>query len=838
MARDVGTNINQYKIISRLGAGGMGEVYLAQDVRLERKVALKLLNESVTRNEEWVRRFQQEARAASALNHPNIITIYEVGQMGESHFISAEFIEGETLRERLGQQALSIAESLDIAIQVATALVAAHAAGIIHRDIKPENVMLRPDGYVKVLDFGLAKFSEERPSGAHSNADAATNVNTDPGTVMGTVSYMSPEQASGRHIDVRSDIFSLGVVIYEMLSGRRPFEGTTSSEIIVSIMQKRHRPLARYTPEVPAELERIVAKSLTKSRDDRYQTLKDMLIDLKRLKQEFDLEAHLSDMPDDDLPEQLSSRQQMETVANLGVTVATTTGPRQAVSQTREITAATPLPTSGQFHPSSAEYIVTGIKRYKKAALIVVAAAVLITIGLWYYFATRPIDSIAVLPFSTDAGNEQLGDEIAVKIINKLSESGLRVISFAAVQQFKGQKLDPGAVARQLNVQSILVGNISKRDNDLTITAELVNPRDNSQLWGINRAVKFSDFLLVHAEIAAGISSKIGPALSSDAKKKKDAEALTIKGRNAWNKRTNDGINEAIGNFNEALALDPKSAQAFAGLADCYNMQATYGAKPPKEAFPKAHDAAIQALAIDSSLAEGHAALAYATFRGDWNLTEAEKEFKQAIRLKDDYASAHQWYANLLAAQGRLPEAVQETRRAQQNDKTSLIIQSHFGLMNYFGHNYDQAIAECNKTLALDPTFYVARRYLGLSYAQKGMYKEALAEFEKAIAGSSGSPLMKAEYANTLALSGESGRAKALTELDALIALSKQKYVSAYHIATVYAGLNDKDRAFEWLEKGLQERADWMVFLNVDPRFDSLHDDPRFKDLQQRMNRR
>jgi tetratricopeptide (TPR) repeat protein len=265
-------------------------------------------------------------------------------------------------------------------------------------------------------------------------------------------------------------------------------------------------------------------------------------------------------------------------------------------------------------------------------------------------------------------------------------------------------------------------------------------------------------------------------------------------------------------------------------------MLATYGAKPPKEAFPKAHDAAIKALAIDNNLAEGHAALAYATFRGDWNLPEAEKEFKQAIRLNDNYASAHQWYANYLAAQGRFDEAIQETRRTQEIDKTSLIINAHFGLINYFAHRFDQAIADCNKTVALDPSFYVARRYLGLSYAQKGMYKEALEEFEKAMAGSSGSPLLRAEYANTLALSGDTGKAQA--ELDGLIALSKQKYVSAYHIATVYAGLKDKDRAFEWLEKGLQERADWMVFLNVDPRFDSLHSDPRFKELQQRMTRR
>ncbi|HXM33814.1 MAG TPA: FlgO family outer membrane protein, partial [Pyrinomonadaceae bacterium] len=783
----------------------------------------------VTKNEEWVRRFEQEARAASALNHPNIITIYEVGQMGESHFISAEFIEGDTLRQRLGQRNLTVGEALDIAIQVAMALVAAHAAGIIHRDIKPENVMLRPDGYVKVLDFGLAKFSEQRPYGsAGSNADAATNVDTDPGTVMGTVSYMSPEQASGRPIDARSDIFSLGVLLYEMVSGRRPFEGTTPSEIIVSIIQKRARPLARYAPEVPPELERIVAKSLSKNREDRYQTLKDMLIDLRRLKQQYELEAQLIDLPDEDLAEHISSRQHLATVANVGVSMST--GKVRAITQ--QVTL--------QHHPSSAEYIVAGIKQYKKIALIIVSVALVASAALWYYVATRPINSIAVLPFMSinpDPGTEELGDEIAEHIINDLSQSpGLRVISFSAVQQYKGQHVDLQAIARELNVRAILVGRVSKRDSALTVSAELIDTRDKTQLWGMNRAVRFSDFLLVPDEIVAGVANKIGPSLSVEGKKKRDAETLYIKGRNAWNKRTTDSINEATRNFSEALELYPNYALAYAGLADCYNMLATYGAKPPKEAFPKAHDAAIKALAIDNNLAEGHAALAYTTFRGDWNLPEAEKEFKQAIRLNDNYASAHQWYANYLAAQGRFDEAIQETRRTQEIDKTSLIINAHFGLMNYFAHRFDQSIAECNKTVALDPTFYVARRYLGLSYAQKGMYKEALEEFEKAIAGSSGSPLMRAEYASTLALSGDTKKAQ--TELDGLIALSKQKYISAYHIATVYAGLKDKDHAFEWLEKGLQERADWMVFLNVDPRFDSLHSDPRFKDLQQRMNLR
>jgi tetratricopeptide (TPR) repeat protein len=338
----------------------------------------------------------------------------------------------------------------------------------------------------------------------------------------------------------------------------------------------------------------------------------------------------------------------------------------------------------------------------------------------------------------------------------------------------------------------------------------------------------------VRKEIVNAVSNAIGIRLNAEEKKKKDAETLYLKGRNAWNKRTAANINEAINDFNEALKLDSSYAPAHAGLADCYNMLGTYGAKPPREAFPQARDAAIKALALDNNLAEGHAALAYAMFRGNWNWSEAEREFKQAISLNDDYASAHQWYANLLAAQGRFDEAIAETRRTQELDKTSLIINAHLGLVYYFGHRYEESISECKKTVALDPTFFVAHRYLGLSYAQLGMHKEALASFERAVSASNRSPLMRAEYAYALALSGDATRAQ--TELAELIEISKQKYLSAYHIAAIYVALKENDNAFAWLEKAFQDRADWMVFLKVDPRFNSLHSDQKFIELLRRMN--
>ncbi|HMJ26579.1 MAG TPA: protein kinase, partial [Pyrinomonadaceae bacterium] len=804
---------------------------LAQDERLRRKVALKLLFDEVTQNEDWVRRFEQEAYAASALNHPNIITIYEVGQIGDSHFISTEFIDGQTLRERLRQQSITVVEALDIAVQVVSALVAAHTAGIIHRDIKPENVMLRPDGYVKVLDFGLAKFTEQRAYGSapiDKEAETEAAVNTSPGVVMGTVSYMSPEQARGAHVDARTDIFSLGVLLYEMLSGRLPFEGASPSEIIVSIIQKRQRPLARYTPEIPQELERIVAKSLSKNRDDRYQSLKDMLIDLKRLKRQLDVEEELEEDQEGEpveLPRPVSGRQP----------VSRRSGPARAATG-QVIAADTHLTLQ---HPSSAQYIVSGIKRHKKFALLSVAVVLAAIVGLSYYLLSRPrIDSIAVLPFSvvnSDPATEQLSDDIAQQVINDLSQmSGLRIMSFNSVQQYRGKQVDPQAVGRELDVRAVLLGRIYKRDNSYVVSVELIDTRDRRQLWGVQRPVKLSDYTLVPEEIVTSVSNAVGVKVSAAEKKKMDAESLYVKGRSAWNKRTTDGINEATRNFEQALELYPNYALAYAGLADCYNMLGTYGAKAPKEVFPKAHDAAIKSLAIDSNLAEGHAALAYTTFRGDWKWPEAEKEFKQAISLNDNYASVHQWYANYLAAQGRFDEAIKETRRTQEIDKTSLIINAHFGLVYYLGHRFDESISECKKAIELDPGFFVARRYLGLAYAQKGMYKEAIAEFEKAIAASSSSPLMRAEYANALALSGDTNKARA--ELDSLIEMSKQKYISAYHIAAIYAGLKDKDHAFEWLEKAFEDRADWMAFLKVDPRFDSLHSDPRFTNLLHRMN--
>lgn len=820
----------------------MGEVYLAQDVKLGRKVALKMLYGNIEQGEDWVRRFEQEARATSSLNHPNIITIYEVGQADGSHFISAEFIDGQTLREHLKHKVLTLREALDIAIQVATALATAHDAGIVHRDIKPENVMLRSDGYVKVVDFGLAKFVEKRLLGLSASdpdADTQAFVNTNPGSVMGTVSYMSPEQARGTHVDARSDIFSLGIVLYEMLTGRQPFEGTSASEVVIAIVQKRPLPIARFSPDVPVELERIVSKALTKNREERYQTIKDMLIDLKKLKRGLELEAETDDVPEQELIRQLLgiSGAGSRSGSGSGNVTRVSVAPAPSMNTQPTIPPTSSAPMIPSTTTSSAEYIVKGIKQHKKVALIVIGALILAAAAYYYYRATRPIDSLAILLFDTSTakpGTEQFGTDITEQLIYSFSKMSpnLRVVPFNEVLQYKGRSAQEAG--RALNVRAVLVGRVSMSGDTVTISTELVDIRDNNILWGDKTTTKYSDLTLAMENIVTSVSGRIGLKLSAEDEKRRQAESLYMKGRNAWNKRTADAIKEAAGYFQEARKLDPNYAPAYAGLADSYNMLATYGASAPTEDFPKARDAAKAALSIDNNLAEAHAALAYAKFRGDWDWAEAGREFKEAIRLNPNYASAHQWYASYLAAMGEFDAALEETRRTQELDKTSLIINSHFGLIYFFNERFDDAIASCQKTIELDPKFFVARRYLGLAYAQKGMYKEAVAEFEQAMDGSKGSALMRAEYASVLALSGE--REKAETELSKLEEERKTKYISAYHIATIYVALKDRDRTFEWLEKAFAERADYMVFLKVDPRFKSLRSDEKFKDLLRRMN--
>jgi serine/threonine protein kinase/TolB-like protein/Tfp pilus assembly protein PilF len=844
----VGQTIGHYKIMSTLGVGGMGEVYLAQDTRLGRMIALKLLPVEFTRDKDRVRRFQQEARAASALNHPNIITIYEIGQVDDRHFIATEFIEGDTLRHSIsGPQRLTggngihaaatplkVCDVLNIGIQTADALAAAHEAGIVHRDIKPENIMLRRrDGYVKVLDFGLAKLTEGPAVAIDTEAPTRAQIKTDAGVRMGTASYMSPEQARGERVDARTDIWSLGVVLYELVAGCAPFERSTPSEIIALILEREPAPLARYAREVPTELERIVGKALTKDKEERYQTAKDLLVDLRRLRQRLEVEAEIERSG----PSKLSEK---AALATDGTQAALATADEATARSQAEIVRRT----------SSAEHMATAIKRHRWrivpgiVALVMLAAA---AIGYYVYSARggEAIDSVAVMPFvnmSADPNTEYLSDGISESIINHLSLlPNLKVMSSNSVFHYKGRDVDALVVGRELSVRAVLLGRIMQRGDELVISVELVDARNNRHLWGERYERKLTDVLLVQREITQKITAKLRLPLTDEEQKRvnkqytenTDAYQLYLKGRYYWNKRGPEGIKQAIEYFQQAIERDPSYALAYAGLADCYVVPAR--GLPPRERMPQAKAAARKALEIDDTLAEAHTTLARVLTVYDWDWSGAKKEFQRAIELNPRYPVAHQWYGGYLWAMGRLDESIAENKQAQELDPLSP--SSTFGLAQafYYARKYDQAIEQFQNALKLDPSFPPVLLFLPVAYEEKGMQEEALTGFQKAITLTKGAVRSgsMAGLGHVYAVSGRKGEAR--TVLNELKQLAQQEYVPADNIARIYAGLGEKDQAFVWLEKAYDEHSYTIASLKVEPGWDSLRSDPRFADLLRRM---
>ena len=830
MSVAAGTSISYYRIISRLGKGGMGEVYLAEDTRLGRKVALKILPAHFTSEADRLRRFEQEARAVSALNHPNIITIFEVGRASETNFIVTEFIEGLTLRQRMMSGRLSLRDALKIAIQVASALSAAHAVGIVHRDIKPENIMLRPDGYVKVLDFGLAKLTEPLPNSSHLNEETDTQIlSTDPSIVMGTPHYMSPEQARGLTIDARADIFSLGVVLYEMVAGRTPYEGATPSDIIASILYKEPPLLARYSREVPDELERIVTKALRKDREERYQTAKDIGIDLKNLRQRMAFEEIRERSLAPDAGYEINvNKNSRETMLEV---------PREEYI-------------SGASNPdvrsmSSAEYIITEIRKRKKALLITLIAILSVAVAVTL-FATgfspfsrnrSSIESIAVLPILNESGDgstDYLADGMTESLIKNLSQlPKLKVMSKISVLRYKNGDRDPRDVGRDLNVQAVLFGTIVKRGDGVAISIELADAREGTRIWGEQYTRKFSDMLVLQEEILRGVSQNIRLNLNSEERKRLEAYQLYLMGRNYWNKRRAEDVRRGIDYFQQAIQKNPQYAPAYAGLADSYNLLAAYGTLSPKEAFPKAKEAAEKALALDETLAEAHTSLGFVKSRYDWDWDGAEAEFRRAIELNPNYSLARQWYANFLVSLGRNTEAIEESRESQKRDPLSLMANAQMGWIYYFAGQPNEGIAVCQKAVEMDPNFFSARRYYGLLLESSGQYQQAIEQFEKGRELSGNSPVMTACLGHAYAVAGR--RKDAEKMLDELLEISKARNVSAYDIAVVYTGLGETDKAFEWLEKCYEEHNEYLAYFRSEPRFAPLRSDPRFQDIVRRI---
>src|SRR5689334_13096647 len=841
MADQTPAYIAHYRILRRLGKGGMGEVFLAEDTKQHgRKVALKVLPEELTRSENRLRRFKQEARAILALNHPNILTIYEIGETADSYYIATEYIDGETLRHCLWRGPLKLDETLGVAIQVAMALETAHAEGIVHRDIKPENIMLRQDRFVrdrfvKVLDFGLAKLTD-RESSSDPEAVTIPISETNPGLVMGTSGYMSPEQAQGDSIDARSDIFSLGVVLYEMVTGEPPFKGRTESHTLVSIIDHEAPPLTQKLPNAPRQLERIIAKALAKDRQKRYQTITDLKLDLEQLRDELYVENSTGAV----------TRRELEpTIDTDGIH----TTPTRTRGQVETITdAAEHVPTVAS----------SAIPRHSKWNLYWTFGFLfvgLIVGGFVYLLRPGPaINSVAVLPFVNDSHDpnvEYLSDGITESIINSLSQlPELKVMSRNASFRFKGTNTDPVDAGRNLNVGAVLTGRLMKLNDRFVIKTELIKVADGSQLWGDEYNSSLADIFSVQDEVSKKISQNLRLRLSGAEEQKlakrytHDAEAyqLYLKGRYFWNKRNEEGFRNGIEYFKRAEEKDPTFALAFSGLADSYALLSDIGVARPVDEMPKAKAAAERAVDADPSLAEAYTSRAFVKLAYDWDWLGAQSDFQQALKLNPKYPTAHQWYASYLMQMGKFSLAKQEIEEAHNLDPLSPIISSNTGLYSYYEHNYDDAIAKYKVTLQSDPDFWVARHYLALAYVQKGMHDDAIKELRSLIKAPPSGPVPDEAIASDTEASASLGfayamagrKAEAHDILNKLQALSQKRYVTPLYFAIVYAGLKDNDHALQYLNQAFEARHPGLVLIRIEPMFDSLRADESFKQLVKR----
>jgi len=803
----VGRHLGPYSIKKQLGSGGMGEVFLAHDVRLDRSVALKLLNPYLTRDSSTRSRFLREARLASALDHPNVCTIHEAGEAGGRLFIAMQYVEGETLKRVIDGRPLSLDSLMSISLQVADALAAAHAQGIIHRDIKPGNIIITSRGQAKVLDFGLAKLLERN----EGDADPHLTVT---GELMGTPASMSPEQARGEHVDHRSDIFSFGVVLYEMATGRIPFSGRSKADVISTLLNQPHTSAIEVNQKIPARLTAVIDRALAKEPEARYQSMPEMIADLRQVVREAGGLDSLFNSSD-----------------NLQVVVPVVQPRSQGL-----------LRTTGRW-----------IQARVAAILFVFVAILLAGLALTLYYSSHrsepkplaPIKSIAVLPFKpllAEGRDEALEMGMADTLISKLSN--IRQVSvrpLSAVRKYTSLDQDAAAAGREQRVDAVLDGNIQRSGSMIRVTVRLVRVADGREIWAEQFDEQFTDIFSVQNSVSNKVSGVLSVTLTGEEKElltkrqTADVEAyrLYLTGRYHLNRLTDEGLRKALDYFQRAIDKDPEYALAYAGLADAYVSLGGFDALPPKETFPKAKQAAQQALTLDEHLAEAHVSLANAKFLYDWDWSGAEYEFKRAIAIKPGYSEAHQMYGYYVSSKGRSDEALREMLQAQDLDPLSLPKITSVGEVLYEAGRYDEAIAAYKKALEMDPNSGFAYWALGRAYLEKGMYEQAIASFQKAIPLSGDSPDEPAELARAYAKSDRKTEARRIA--DDLKEQSKRRYISPCVIASIYAALGEKDQAFVWLEKAYEAHDFLLVLLKVEPMFDNLRSDPRFTILLKRV---
>ena len=792
----IGQTISNYKIVEKLGEGGMGVVYRAEDLKLTRAVALKFLPHALHANEPERDRFLQEARAAAILNHPNICTIHDIQEYDGQQFIVMEYVDGTTLKERIVDGGLRIEDGIRYAMQVGEALQEAHSHGIVHRDIKTENIMVNAKNQIKVMDFGLAKLKGSLKL-------------TQTSSTVGTLAYMAPEQLHGGEVDARSDIFSFGAVLFELLTGRTPFKGEHEAAVMYSIVNEPPQSLLKYRPDLPAELERIINRALEKDPEDRYQHVDDMVSELRRI------------------------NKQSTRISRASLPGVQTPDPTRTSQVTQESASTQPAP-----------------KRHRHTLLMggLSAAVILIAVAAYILFfpARKSIDSLAVLPFvnaSADSNSEYLSDGITESLIYALSRlPNLTVMSRGSVFHYKGKNADPQTVGRELGVKAVLTGRLTQRGDALIIDAELVDVSNNSDIWGDRFNRKLADILSVQDEIAREISRNLSARLgveeatrlSKRSTESSEAYQLYLKGKFYWNKRKADDLRKAADYFNQAIDLDPNFALAYAGLASTYSLLPEYAGVRPAEVIPKIESAAQKASELDPTLAEPRAVLGLMKYSFQWDWEGAGRELKRAIELNPNYPTAHHWYSIWLRQQGELEQSLKEIRRAQELDPLSPVIIQNVAEIFIAMHRNDEAVEQSRKMLELDPNFPGAHLDLGYVYAREGKHDDAIRELQQVRL------LVGPDHPYGLGILGyvyaKAGKKdEAMRVLDRLFAFSKQGFILASQAAMVYVGLGDKDKAFEWLGRAFEEHDQPLGFIKTAFVWDSLRSDPRYTALLKKM---